>query len=201
MAREPACIKNLRLLTRADPQSENLEAIENELYSSGSDRATAVMFGSFVETSLGRLLAMVMRDDLNADQRRRLSDSGGPLGTFSSKIITAYALKLIGPITLFDLDLVRCFRNEFAHSRMSFDFKTDEVHAACDQLKVVDMQGTYIPLRYMECVTHEDLKDASDKRHPKTRFITECHTLAYRMHVKCRQPQAGDVAFIGDPLP
>ena len=40
-----------------------------------------------------------MRDDLNSDERSKLFGCDGAVGTFSAKIITAYAAKIIGPIT------------------------------------------------------------------------------------------------------
>ena len=104
MADEPSYIKKLRTLTRADPEFKDLEAIEQELYASLSDRATAVMFGSFVETNLEQLLAKAMRSALNSKDRQKLFYYEGAVGTFASKIVVAYAFKLIGPITRGDLD-------------------------------------------------------------------------------------------------
>jgi hypothetical protein len=52
------------------------------------------MFGSFVEVALERLLASVMRSDLNSKDRRQLFEYEGAVGSFSSKTIMAYALKL-----------------------------------------------------------------------------------------------------------
>jgi hypothetical protein len=115
MADEPTFIRQLRALTRAEPNFSHIEALEQELYASGSDRATAVMFGSFLEVNLERFLFKQMRPDLNSKDRRQLFEYEGALGTFSSKIVVAYALELIGPVTRADLDLIRFLRNEFAH--------------------------------------------------------------------------------------
>ena len=71
MSQEPAYMRNLKAITRAEPQVTDLELIEKELYFSGSDRATAVMFGSFVEANLGRLLTSAMRGDLNSKERKQ----------------------------------------------------------------------------------------------------------------------------------
>src|ERR1700732_1734443 len=99
MSNEPAYLRNLRNLMRADPTLAQLEALERELYASGNDRTTAVMLGSFVETNLQRLLASVMRDDLDSKDRKQLFEYEGAVGSFSSKIVVAYALKLIGSTT------------------------------------------------------------------------------------------------------
>jgi hypothetical protein len=76
----------------------------------------------FLEANLERLLSKAMRQDLNSRDRRNLFEFEGAVGTFSSKIIVAYALRLIGPTTRGDLDLSRFLRNEFAHSRIRFGF-------------------------------------------------------------------------------
>jgi hypothetical protein len=202
MVDEPAYIKNLRALTRAEPEFKHLEALEQELYVSGSDRAAAVMFGSLLEINLERLLSKPMRLDLNSRDRRQLFEFEGAMGTFSSKIVVAYALKLIGPIVRADLDLVRFLRNEFAHSRIPFGFKSPEVRAVCDQFKIVDLPGSNIPHGYLNRVPQEELAAAIDKGNAKTRFLTECHSLSYRLIVGLRGVQQGDTVFPNDdPLP
>jgi hypothetical protein len=202
MPNEPIYLRNLRALTRAEPTLAHLEDLEQELYASGSDRATAVMLGSFVETSLKRLLASVMRDDLISKDRKQLFEYEGAVGSFSSKIVVAYALKLIGSTTRSDLDLIRFLRNEFAHSRMPFCFKTPEVRAVCDQLKIVELPQYFIPPGYLIRVPAEELSAATEISDPKTRFITTCHNLSYRMFIKIDGPKAGDYAFPDDnPLP
>ena len=90
---EPAYIKNFKSLWHTEPALEHLDDIERELYALGSDRATAVMFASVVESHLQRLILSKMRSDLNSDDRQRLFDPDGPLGDFSAKTIIAYALK------------------------------------------------------------------------------------------------------------
>lgn len=201
MTEESAYIRNLRALSRTDPDITHIEAIEQELYGA-SDRATVVMLGSMVEMSLRRLLTKLLRKDLNSTDQRRVFEFEGALGSFASKIVMAYALNLIGPITRSDLDLIRVLRNEFAHSRMSFGFITPEVKAVCDRLKMPDLPESYIPHGYLNRVPHEELAAASDKSHPKTRFISACHNVAYRMLVAREGPKAGDFVFVDDnPVP
>ena len=120
---DPAYIRNLRAITRAEPQFTHIEALEKELHSSDNERAAVVVFGSFVKTHLERLVTSKIRSGLGSTDRRRLFEGDGPLSTFSSKIL-AYAFKIIGPITRFDLDLLRVLRNECAHSRIPVDFRT-----------------------------------------------------------------------------
>lgn len=201
MAEEPAYIRNLRAITRTSPRAEDVDDIERELYSSGSDRAMAIMFGSFVENNLEYLLAAHMRQDLNSKDRKMLFEYEGAVGTFSSKIVVAYALKLIGPTCRADLDIIRFLRNEFAHSRIHFSFETPEVKTICDQFKIVDLPGTHIPSNYLNRVPESDLVSASDMKHPKTRFISECHSLSHRMITARRNHLSDGVPFNEDPLP
>src|SRR5262249_41828781 len=118
----------------------------------------------------------------------------------ASKVIVAYALQLIGPITRGDLDLVRFLRNEFAHSRIPFNFTTPEVRALCDRFRIVDLPGSLIPHGYLNRVPDGDRAAVGNKQHPRTRFSTECHSLRYRMILAKRGPLEGDLA-LDSPLP
>jgi hypothetical protein len=201
MATEPAYIKNLKALTRGDPTFAEIEALERELYGA-NDRATAVMLGSMVEISLQRLLGTLLRANLNSSDRSKIFEYEGALGTFASKTVMAYALKLIGPIVRADLDLIRLLRNEFAHSRKPFGFSTPEVKAVCDRLQMPDRPGAYIPHGFLERVPIEELKAAGDKANPRTRYITACHNLAYRMLVaRSDEATLQSAQFTDDPLP
>jgi hypothetical protein len=203
MADDPKYIKDFKTLWRSEPLTEEDEAaVEREAYVRGNDRATVIMFGSYVERSLNYVLLHAMRQDLNSDARKRLFEYEGSLGLFSAKIITAYAFKLIGPICLHDLDLVRLLRNGFAHSRMHFNFTTPQVSAICQHLSLIERADSILPPSYMGAISDDDLKEAADKSHPRTRFVATCHELVHRMSVARRLPQPGDPVYIYDePLP
>src|SRR5258708_26370800 len=111
------------------------------------------MFGSYVETVLERLVLKAVWEDLNAEDRRRIFDFDGAVGTFSNKILIAYAFKLIGPMTRADLDLIRLLRNEFGHTRMPINFGTPEVHEVCKQFKIIDLRDSWINEVYLTEVT------------------------------------------------
>ncbi|HEY4345225.1 MAG TPA: hypothetical protein VGN05_12820, partial [Parvibaculum sp.] len=181
---------------------ENLEALEKELYASGSDRATAVLFASFVETSLQRLLVSLMRPDLNSNETKQIFGFDGALSSFSSMINLGYALNVLGPITRNDLVIIKFVRNEFAHSRMPFDFKTPELGEVCSHLEIIDQLGATAPMGYLDLAPQEELEAAMDITNPKTRFIATCHHIAYRISVKRDGPKEGDSVFPNDePLP
>jgi hypothetical protein len=189
MASEPAYMENLRSLIRGDPDMSHIEAIEQELYGD-SDRAAAVALGSMVETSLRRLLKSQLRDDLTSQDERQIFEYEGALGGFSSRIVMAYAMKLIGPDSRHDLDLIRHLRNAFAHSRFPIKFETPEIKAGCDQLRYSDFAGAYIP---QSTLHRSHPQSASDNTHPRTRYIMACHALAYRMLVRRDGIKPGDL--------
>jgi hypothetical protein len=203
MADEPKYIRDFKALSRANPSTrEDAVAIERELYARGNDRATAVMFGAYVEQSLQGHLLTAMRSNLSSKDCKGLFDEHGPLGTFASKIATAYAFKLIGPICRGDLDLVRLIRNEFAHSRMHFNFETQEVCEVCKHFVLVDQPQSLAPSAYIKAVSQNELVDASDRTHPKTRFIVTCHELTVRLFIAPTYGQPGDFDYPNnEPLP
>ena len=90
MADDAAYIRNLRAYTRCELIMADLPALEKELYG-GNDRATAVMLGSVTEMALSTLLRKRTVQSLTSDNKRRLFDFEGPLGTFASKIVLARA--------------------------------------------------------------------------------------------------------------
>src|ERR1700730_13626881 len=134
MPTEPAYTRNLKVFTRGDLRFSDLPKLEAEMYGS-SDRATVLMLCAVLETCLMIFLRDHMRPALNAEDSRRLFDTGGSLRDLSSKTMIGYAFDLFGPETKRDIDLIRLLRNEFAHSRRSFGFSTLEVTECCKHLK------------------------------------------------------------------
>src|ERR1700685_3395800 len=98
MADGPLYLRSLREFTRGSITLGDLGKLQEEAHGA-SDRAFAVIMGSIVESSLTTFLTSRLRPNLNRVQRKRLFDYQGPLGTFSAKIIVAYAMQLIGPTT------------------------------------------------------------------------------------------------------
>jgi len=190
-----AAITALRTFTRSDPivnDRETLEALEKEIFNT-SDRVTAVMLGAAVETALERLLASRMRQNLNRTERDQLFGFEGAVGTFSAKIIIAYAMRIIGPITYSDLKLIKELRNQFAHSRIAFDFQTPQVVAVCNELKIPKLPDSSDSFKS---------RIGMEKSASWMLFVSACHNIAYRMLVKREGPKEGDFVFINDePLP
>ena len=97
-----------------------------------TDRGCALMVASFLDHKLGKLLEAMFVDDSNVVNE--MFSHSGPLGTFSSRIDTAYALGLIGPNTRRDINLIRKIRNEFGHSHQTLTFNDDRIRSRCKEL-------------------------------------------------------------------
>jgi hypothetical protein len=180
MADDPKHIRDFKALCRGDVTLAGLSDIEAELYG-GSDRARAVLLASFVENALQAFLQLKLRPSYPVKEYRLLFGAMAPIGTFSAKILLGYAFNWFGPDTYHDLNLIRELRNGFAHSRNSFPFETPEVAEVCKRLKAPDTGGSFIPKSYLEMVPIEELPAASNKRHPRTRYLSACHTIAQRL--------------------
>jgi hypothetical protein len=180
MPSDPAYIRNFKKFAQGAPTAADLPQLEAELYGS-SDRASAVMLASITEAALETFVRSKVRPSFNADDMRLLFDFSGILGSFGAKITAAYAFNWYGPETRHDLDLIRVMRNEFAHSRKSFGFSDEPVAAVCKQLRSPNWPGSFIPKGSLDLASDEELCEAADKNHPRTRFRSACHTLAYRL--------------------
>jgi hypothetical protein len=193
MPTEPAYIRNLKAFTRGDLSFSDLPKLEAEMYGS-SDRATVLMLCAVLETCLMIFLRDHMRPALNAKDSRRLFDTGGSLRDLSSKTMIGYAFNLFGPETKGDIDFIRLLRNEFAHSRRSFGFSTPEVNECCKHLKSPEWPGVTIPHGYLAAALHEELPIVTNKRYPKTRYVTACHGIAEHLLQNTKQASIAGIA-------
>lgn len=100
-----------------------------------SDRGAAILLSTNLENQLQRAIELLLFLDSN-DARDLFGSERSPLGTFSSKIRIARALRLLGPVTERNLDIIRSVRNAFAHTRMPITFKTPAIFDACSLLVV-----------------------------------------------------------------
>ncbi|MDL2401027.1 hypothetical protein [Rhizobium mayense] len=170
-------LAKLRAYGQGNPSQEHLEAIETELFN-GPDRGAAVVLTALVEKSLEHLLKREMREEgVSA-----LFEFNGPMGTFSNKIAMAFSLKLIGTKTKHDLTIIRTLRNVFAHSRLPVTFETEVVAVACGHLCLPDEPGVFLNSNMLEKVSNDRLAEATDIKHPRTRFFTTCNEIAKRIY-------------------
>jgi Mannitol repressor len=99
-----------------------------ESYHTESDRAAAVLAGSFLEGYLAQFLRHFLAKEPEVG---KLFDHYGPLGDFASRIDLAFAMGLIYREVWQDLHYVRKIRNHFAHHPLETSFKSSPVRDWC----------------------------------------------------------------------
>ena len=100
-------------------------------YHNESDRAAAVLAGSYAEHFIGKYLRCFMIDDINEG---KLFDGSGPFATFAQRINTAYAFNFIDKNMRNDLLYVKKIRNHFAHYPKETSFKSNKISPLCKNL-------------------------------------------------------------------
>jgi hypothetical protein len=100
---------------KQEPTRGELMVVFNDLGREENPRAAALGSAIMVEIGLTSVLKarLWIKNDKADDE---LFDFTGPLGTFSSKIKMAEAMRIIGPATRANFDRIREIRNYFAHT-------------------------------------------------------------------------------------
>jgi hypothetical protein len=111
-----------------------------------NDRAAISAGTSLVDFALERYIASRLRPPSKKDLGRLFTESG-IFGSFSQRILGAYFMRLIGPITRGNLDLIREVRNQVSHDMNPVSFQdTSCIKSRCLQIDRQhfgpDMQGT-----------------------------------------------------------
>ena len=103
-----------------------------------SDRGLALICTSYLDEMLRRTIAAFLVDEEIA--KTLLNGAVAPLGSFSARIKTAYALGLIDKPTMDDFDRLRSVRNTFAH-HFDTSFEVPKVRDLCGQLSAPGQEG------------------------------------------------------------
>lgn len=96
-----------------------------------SDRGLALIGGAFLDEKLAATLAAFFA----ADSPGLLHGNNAPLGSFSARIETCFALGLIEEGKRNECDYIRRIRNEFAHKLVGTSFKQQRIVDLCKNLK------------------------------------------------------------------
>jgi DNA-binding MltR family transcriptional regulator len=119
-----AVIKALKAHSRSKITRASIEAqgasLEHE-----SDRGTVIMTAAMIEDTLNQALENRL-GHLNRKELDALFEFNGPMGTFSAKIKSAQAFKIIDRATRNHIEMIREMRNACAHSQNGLTFK-DEI--------------------------------------------------------------------------
>jgi DNA-binding MltR family transcriptional regulator len=117
-----------------------------------SDRAVILVAASLLDHALAETIMTRLREPPTNEGWEELFKDGGPLHTFSQKIMIAYFLKIVGPLARRDLDLIRKIRNAAAHDMnpVSFDGsdqianRTRELQMGNDNTRKLDLRTQFL---------------------------------------------------------
>ena len=97
-----------------------------------SDRGAVLVAASMLDEQLSKLISgMVIQ---HADTKKLTEGFNSPLGTFSAKIIAAFAMGVIDLDEYEELERIRKIRNAFAHS-IYIDLKDQGIRDRCKDLR------------------------------------------------------------------
>jgi DNA-binding MltR family transcriptional regulator len=124
----------------------DMDAIFTEL-DGDSDRAAISVGGSLLEHAIETCVRAQLRDAETKPEREALVSDAGIIGSFYRKIWLAYFLKIIGPKTRQDFDLIRSIRNEVSHNMNPVSFDMPAIASRCQQLNFAKLSipGQTIP--------------------------------------------------------
>jgi hypothetical protein len=119
------------MATRYEPKEIDhvLEELKND-----NDRAVIIVGGSLLEHALEQLIKSRLREPASQKEASLLFSDIGIIGSFYRKILTAYFMRLIGPYTRKDFDLIRKMRNEVAHNMNPVSFDAPDIASRCREL-------------------------------------------------------------------
>ncbi len=86
-----------------------------------SDRGAIILAATLVDDALQEALKRHLTG-LNSDEKTRIFDYNGPLGSFSSRIIMAQGLGFFTRTTRKQIDIIREMRNVAAHAHLLVNF-------------------------------------------------------------------------------
>jgi DNA-binding MltR family transcriptional regulator len=97
-----------------------------------TERGLALAAASMLDEQLGRIIEAFIIP--NKGSKALLDGFNAPLGTFSARIASSYALGLLSEIEYRECELIRKVRNEFAH-QIKVSFETEKIVSLCAQLQ------------------------------------------------------------------
>lgn len=103
-------------------------------YHSESDRAAAVLVGSYIELYTAKFLWHFMRSKLSNNEFHNLFNNYGPLSSFSARIEVAYAFGFIDEKLRKDLKTIKDIRNLFSHKHKLKSFSEEPILGYCRNL-------------------------------------------------------------------
>lgn len=140
----------------------DIENAQNELLTTGSDRACVIVGVALLEDKLRMLLGEYLP---RKHDNSSLFESYGVLGTFKAKIELSYKIGLISEHEYKLLNRVRNIRNSFAHDTSISSFeKAQSIQDITDQLKIEDKLWFSLKLENLNIDNQLNTLDSNPRR-------------------------------------
>lgn len=98
-----------------------------------TERGTALAAAAMLDEQLARIIEAFLIP--NNGSKALIDGFNAPLGTFSARIASSFALGLLSEVEYRECELIRKVRNEFAH-QIKVSFKSEKVANLCSLLQL-----------------------------------------------------------------
>ena len=115
----------------AEPEILRLAKFLDGFYKE-SDRGAVLMAASVLDEVLSSMIQAFLTD--TPESKKLVEDFNAPLGTFSSRVMAAYAMGLIEEQEYIEVEAIRKIRNLFGHSWDGIDFDMPKVKGQIQKL-------------------------------------------------------------------
>ncbi|WMT71062.1 hypothetical protein [Bradyrhizobium sp. Ash2021] len=164
-------LKDLRMLSRKQGSVEDIAEFTKQLHNESNDRGAALLAVTNADVALSAALYQRLR--IGEAKREEFDKLGGPLETFSQRIMMGEVLQIYGPDTKYNLDLLRLLRNTFAHAHIPVTFETKEIAASIQLFKP-------LPLKLPHAVGADAKPVPAGSR---DRFLHHCEIVTHNLGV------------------
>jgi hypothetical protein len=113
---------------------KNIDSLKKE-FQDASDRAVAIVAGSFLEELLTEILNNFLVEVENQQDSMSIFSGNDILSSFSSKIKMSFRLGLISKDEHRVLNVIRQIRNNFAHELHDVSFSTQSISDRCKSIE------------------------------------------------------------------
>jgi hypothetical protein len=164
-------LKKLRRLSRQEASMDDMREFGRQVRLESNDRGAALLVTANTDLALSQAVYRVLK--VPEDFRQKLEAEGGPLSSFSQKIMMGRALAIYGEVMQYNLDLLRHIRNAFAHAHVPITFNTPEIAEAVPLFKHQALLPPYNLGADKQTVPEE----------PRARFHHACETMSHNLIV------------------
>ena len=98
-----------------------------------TERGTALAAAAMLDEQLARIIESFLIP--NKGSKSLIDGFNAPLGTFSARIASSFALGLLSEVEYKECELIRKVRNEFAH-QIKVSFKSQKIASLCALLQL-----------------------------------------------------------------